>query len=83
MLKENSDNLITISAVQPDLNFSKKENGKFINFSHPVELEITLIGNWSPYAEDFVKSTSHKDGKTIIKLSLVDGLPGEFKLNKI
>ena len=83
MLKENSDKLITISAVQPDLNFPEYKPGKFRNYSQPVELEITLNGNWSPFAEDFVKSTSHGDGKTIIKLSLVNGLPGEFKLNKI
>ncbi|MBJ7882992.1 chondroitinase family polysaccharide lyase [Gelidibacter salicanalis] len=83
MLKEHSENNITISAVQPDLNFSKNERGKFINYSHPVALEITLNGNWSPYAKDFVKSTVHADGKTIIKLNLVNGLPGEFRLNKI
>ena len=83
MLKENSSNLITISAVQPDLNFPEYQKGKFRNYSQPVELEITLNGNWSPYAEDFVKETTHTDGKTIIKLSLVNGLPGEFKLNKL
>ena len=83
MLKENSANLITISAVQPDLNFPEYKPGKFRNYSRPVELEITLNGNWSPFAEDFVKSTSHADGKTTITLTLVNGLPGEFKLNKL
>ena len=83
MLKENSDNIITISAVQPDLNFPEYQEGKFRNYSQPVELKITLNGNWSPSAEDFVKATAHADGKTTITLSLVNGLPGEFKLNKI
>ena len=83
MLKENSDKLVTISAVQPDLNFPEYQKERYRNYSQPVELEITLNGSWSPSAEDFVKSTSHADGKTHITLSLVNGLPGEFKLNKL
>ena len=83
MLKENSESLITISAVQPDLNFPEYQKGKYRNYSQPVELVITLNGTWSPYAEDFVKSTSHIDGQTVITLSLVDGLPREFRLNKL
>lgn len=83
MLKENSESLITISAVEPDLNFPEYQKGKYRNYSQPVELVITLNGTWSPYAEDFVKSTSHIDGQTVITLSLVDGLPREFRLNKL
>ena len=83
MLKENSKSHITISAVQPDLNFPEYQKDKFRNYSQPVELEMTLNGKWKPSAEDFVESTSYSDGKTKLKLKLVNGLPGEFTLNKL
>lgn len=83
MIKENSDSLLTLSAVQPDLNFPEYQKGKYRNYSQPVELTITLDGKWSPFAEEFIKSTTHADGKTIIKLELINGLPRVFNLNKI
>lgn len=83
MLKENTENLITISAVQPDLNFPEYQKGKYRNYSQPVELVITLNGEWSAYAQDFVKSSVHANGKTKISLSFIDGLPRVFKLNKL
>lgn len=83
MLKENSDQLITLSVVQPDLNFPEYKKGKYRNYSQPVSLEITLKGEWSPFAEDFITATVHDQGTTKITLQCVDGLPRELKLNKL
>lgn len=83
MIKENKANTLTVSAVQPDLNFPEYQKGKYRNYSQPVELVMTLNGKWSPTAESFIISTSYTDNKTIITLSLVNGLPREFKLNKL
>jgi chondroitin-sulfate-ABC endolyase/exolyase len=80
--QENSSNL-TISAVEPDLNFPEYEKGKYRNYSTAVELKLTLEGKWSATATDFIKNIDNSGQDTIITLECVNGLPREFKITKL
>lgn len=85
MLKNDSVDSITISAVQPDLNFPKnvkKKNG-FDNYSRPVELTLTLKGNWELKEGAEVQSLKQVDGETIIDLECQHGFSEVFELKKM
>ena len=82
MINHKDKKSLTISAVQPDLNFPEYKPGKFRNYSQPVELTITLEGKWTGSLEDFIKKIEVSGDTTIITLNCIDGLPREFKLNK-
>ncbi|TLP71708.1 chondroitinase family polysaccharide lyase [Maribacter sp. ACAM166] len=85
MLKKETINSILVSAVQPDLNFpnnEKKKNG-FDNYSQPVELTLTLKGNWELKDGVEVQSLKYIDGATIIDLECQHGFSKEFGLIKI
>lgn len=85
MLKTDSPDSITISAVQPDLNFpknKKKKNG-FDNYSRPVELTLTLKGNWELKEGSEVQSLKHVNGETIINLKSQHGFSEVFGLKKM
>lgn len=85
MIKEHSPNRISLSAVNPDLNFpvnSKKKNG-FDNYSRPSPLTIRLAGNWSLDEGGEVLSIAHREGQTLVELSCVDGLPTLLSLHKV
>jgi chondroitin-sulfate-ABC endolyase/exolyase len=83
MINHNDKKSLTISAVQPDLNFPEYKPGNFRNYSQPVELTITLEGKWTGSLEDFIKKIEVSGDTTIITLNCIDGLPREFKLNKL
>ena len=83
MVNQKSDKTLTISAVQPDLNFPEYQKGRFRNYSQAVELKITLEGKWNADANDFIKATDNSGANTIITLECINGLPREFNLNKI
>ena len=82
MINHKSHHSLTVSAVQPDLNFPEYKPGKFRNYSQAVELKITLEGKWTGLPEDFIKKIEVSGDTTIITLNCIDGLPREFKLNK-
>ncbi|MGB2127886.1 MAG: chondroitinase family polysaccharide lyase [Flavicella sp.] len=83
MVQENDGSgSITISAVQPDLNFPEYKKGKFKNYSQEVRLEITLNGTWVAESKDFIKNVSSNNGKTIVSITCKDGLPREFNLSQ-
>ena len=83
MVNQKSAHMLTISAVQPDLNFPEYKKGKFRNYSRPVELKITLEGKWSAYPTDFITAVDNSGDDTIITLDCINGLPREFNLNKL
>ncbi|WP_165749262.1 chondroitinase family polysaccharide lyase [Cellulophaga sp. Z1A5H] len=83
MLKEHTETTVTISAVQPDLNFPVGENGKFKNYSRPVALQLTLKGKWTAYPEDYIKKVDNYGKNTTITLECVDGLPRMIKLSSL
>ncbi|MEJ7736872.1 MAG: chondroitinase family polysaccharide lyase [Chitinophagaceae bacterium] len=83
MVKQKNANTLTISAVQPDLNFPENENGKFKNYSAPVELKLTLKGKWKAIPQKFITKINHSGETTIITLQCVNGLPMDFTLNKL
>lgn len=83
MINHKKGNSLNISAVQPDLNFPEYKAGKFRNYSQPVELKITLQGKWTPVKQDFIKKVKVVKNTTIITLECIDGLPREFKVNKL
>lgn len=83
MVKQPTDNMLTISAVQPDLNFPEYQKGKFRNYSETVELKITLEGKWSVSPIKFIKNVDNSGSNTIVTLECIDGLPREFKMNKL
>ena len=82
MVNQKIKNELTISAVQPDLNFPEYKPGKYRNYSQPVELKITIVGKWKVVPVDFIKNIDTSGDNTIITLMCVDGLPREFKLNR-
>ncbi|MBD0831643.1 chondroitinase family polysaccharide lyase [Aestuariibaculum sediminum] len=83
MLKENGDKDISLSVVQPDLNFPLKESGKFNNYSQEVSVTLLLKGKWSSVPVNFIEQISYLDGNTSIVLKCVNGLPREFNLRKL
>ena len=83
MVNQKMKNSLTISAVQPDLNFPEYKPGKFRNYSQAVELKITLEGKWTALPEDFIKNIDNSGENTIVTLSCINGLPREFKMNKL
>ncbi len=83
MVRNDDKNSITISAVQPDLNFPQIREGKFENYSRPVTLTITLNGKWTPEKQEFITNTINSGNTTTITFQCVDGLPRVFKLSKI
>jgi chondroitin-sulfate-ABC endolyase/exolyase len=83
MINHKDDHSITISAVQPDLNFPEYKPGKFRNYSQALELKLTLEGKWSGSPESFIKNIEVSGNTTIITLDCIDGLPREFKLKKM
>lgn len=82
MINQQDKNSLTISAVQPDLNFPEYQPGRFRNYSQAVELTITLEGKWTAVPMDFIKKIEVSGDVTIITLNCIDGLPREFKLEK-
>ena len=83
MVNQKIKNVLTITAVQPDLNFPEYKPGKFRNYSRAVELKITLVGKWTTVPQDYIKNIDHSGANTIITLECIDGLPREFKMNKL
>ncbi len=82
MINQKNQNSLTVSAVQPDLNFPLNEKGKLQNYSKPVELKITLEGKWKASPTDFITKVENVGGNTTIILTCINGLPREFRLNK-
>lgn len=83
MVNQKVKNELTISAVQPDLNFPEYKPGKFRNYSQAVELKITLLGKWTTAPHDYIKNIDNSGANTIITLECIDGLPREFKMSKL
>gem|GEM_PF-1419092 len=85
MLKRDAPDSITISAVQPDLNFQKNEKKKngFNNYSRPVALALTLKGNWELKEGAEVQSLKNTNGETIIGLECQHGFSEVFELKKM
>lgn len=83
MICQDDENSITVSAVQPDLNFPEYETGKYRNYSTPVELIITLQGKWSTALNNSVKSIDNSTDITVLTLECKDGFSNKFKLIKI
>ncbi len=83
MINHKDKNSLTISAVQPDLNFPEYKPGRFRNYSQAIELKITLEGKWTSLPQSFIKNIEVKGDTTVITLNCIDGLPREFKMTKI
>lgn len=83
MMKQPTDNMLSISAVQPDLNFPEYQKGRFRNYSQAVELSITLEGKWSAFPQEFITNVDNSGANTIVTFNCIDGLPREFKMNKL
>lgn len=81
MIKKEAESL-TISAVQPDLNFSEVENKSISGYSLPVEMSITLVGNWKLEANSNVKSITNIENNTVITLECRHGFTNQFNLIK-
>ncbi|MFD1816654.1 chondroitin-sulfate-ABC endolyase/exolyase [Pseudarcicella hirudinis] len=78
---KNEATTITISAVQPDLNFVEKDK-KFNNYSMPVELTITLKGKWKLKQNLMVKSIWVAGNNTVITMECRHGFSNQIDLMK-
>jgi len=83
MVKQNSTDKLTISAVQPNLNFPEYKKGRFKNYSTPVELKITLKGKWITTPADYIKKVDNSGDHTIITLECVNGFSMKIDANKL
>jgi chondroitin-sulfate-ABC endolyase/exolyase len=81
LMIKNEGKTITISAVQPDLNFQNKDKG-FSNYSLPVELTITLKGKWKLNQNSTVKSIVVSGDNTVITLECQHGFSNQISLLK-
>ncbi len=81
MIKNETKNL-TISAVQPDLNFEKSEGKSISGYSMPVELTITLKGTWKLNPDSTAKSISVSGGNTIITVECRHGYSNKINIVK-
>ncbi|MGQ7947275.1 chondroitinase family polysaccharide lyase [Flavobacterium sp. WC2509] len=77
MIKENKTNM-TISAVQPNLNFEKDKS----NYSMPVELTLTIKGEWKLADNSVVKSITVSEKNTVITLECRHGFSNQIDLLK-
>lgn len=81
MIKNDSES-VTISAVQPDLNFIEVKDRAISGYSLPVELTITLKGKWKLAANSVVKSISISENNTVITLECRHGFSKQINLIK-
>jgi len=79
MIKDEAST-ITISAVQPDLNFVNDKDKK--GYSMPVELSIVLKGEWKLAANSVVKSITANGNTTVITLVCQHGFSNQIDLIK-
>jgi chondroitin-sulfate-ABC endolyase/exolyase len=82
MVRQDNPTNLTISAVQPDLNFPEYETGKYRNYSTAVKLTITLKGKWTTSITDTVLAVDNATDVTTIVINCKDGLPSQFNLVK-
>ena len=82
MIHNNHKNQVTISAVQPDLNFPEIKKGKYKNYSTEVELTITLQGKWNVPTTNFITNSTYKGNSTVVSINCINGLPRVFKMSK-
>ena len=82
MVRQDNPTNLTISAVQPDLNFPEYETGKYRNYSRAVKLTITLNGKWTTSITDTVLTVDNATDVTTIVINCKDGLPSKFNLVK-
>jgi chondroitin-sulfate-ABC endolyase/exolyase len=82
MVRQDNPTNLTISAVQPDLNFPEYETGKYRNYSTAVKLTITLKGKWTTSITDTVLAVDNATDVTTIVINCKDGLPSKFNLVK-
>ena len=83
MAREDNADKLTLSVVEPDLNFPEYKKERYKNYSTPVELTITLNGKWSTTITSAVKSVDNSTDVTTIILECIDGLPNEFSVQKL
>ncbi|MDO5980176.1 chondroitinase family polysaccharide lyase [Flavivirga spongiicola] len=84
MLREDGINNITLSVVQPDLNFPEYKKGRYRNYSRHIQFFITLNGEWTTSITPQVLSVDNSsNGITRITLECKDGFPVELKLIKL
>jgi chondroitin-sulfate-ABC endolyase/exolyase len=84
MLRQEDNNNLTISAVEPDLNFVKRVKGSHkAQYSLPVELTITIKGKWTTAITDKILSVDNSTDVTVITMQCKDGFSNKFNLTKL
>lgn len=83
MLRQDSKSSITISAVDPNLNFPEYKKGKYKQYSTPVKLTITLDGKWTTPITDTVTAVDNSENVTLITLKCKDGFSNKLKLQRL
>ncbi|MCM4157049.1 chondroitinase family polysaccharide lyase [Gramella sp. AN32] len=83
MIKNEGEDKLMISALNPDLNMPNFEDKTKSGLSLPVELSFTINGNWVLNGDAAVKSISSGDGKTAITVENHDGFAKNILLKKV
>lgn len=78
MVKE-AKNKLLISVVEPDLNFKDARRG---GYSYPVNLTITIKGEWRIKDESKIKSIAIVKNKTVVSLECRHGFSKKIELIK-
>ncbi len=81
MIKQGAESL-NVSAVEPNLNFLQAERNAIGGFSMPVELSITLEGQWKLKDNSSVKSILIRGNTTLITIECRHGFSNQFQLKK-
>lgn len=81
LIKDEADT-ISISTVQPDLNFSTIKGTALSGYSLPVDLTFTLKGKWKLKESAAVKSITTSENDTVITLECRHGFSNQINLKK-
>lgn len=82
LMIKNNKRTLTLSAVQPDLNFADIEDKTLRGYSFPVELTITLKGKWKLADYSSLKSISTSKNNTVLILECRHGFSNKIDLIK-
>jgi chondroitin-sulfate-ABC endolyase/exolyase len=83
MVRQDAEDAITVSAVDPNLNFPEISKGKYKQYSQAVKLSIEVAGEWTCPLTDEVLSIDNINNTTVITLECKNGFSNEFELKRL
>ncbi|WP_139958480.1 chondroitinase family polysaccharide lyase [Flavicella sediminum] len=82
LFSKKKKNTILLHITEPNLNFKEYKTNKFLNYSNPVNLKICIQGIWNIKKENKNRKLQHKNDKTLIDITCIDGATNSLELIK-